>query len=127
MRVLNKFKKALIEVSQFLAKAIAADGEGATKLIEVDLKGAPSLEIARRAARGVTMSPLVKTAMHGEDPNWVASCTSLGQEMVPRSALDKMTLKIQGVTLFEKGMPIEVDREAVRTLLNSHRSRWKLI
>jgi glutamate N-acetyltransferase/amino-acid N-acetyltransferase len=117
----HKFKKALIEVSQFLAKAIAADGEGATKLIEVELKGAPSLEIARRAARGVTTSPLVKTAMHGEDPNWGRILARLGQELVPRAALDKMTLKLQGVTLFEKGMPMEIDREAVRALLKSHR------
>lgn len=66
----QSFKKALVEISQFLAQSIAIDGEGASKLIEVDLKGAPSLELARKAARGVTMSPLVKTAMHGEDPNW---------------------------------------------------------
>lgn len=117
----HKFKKALVEVSQFLAKAIAADGEGATKLIEVELKGAPTSDVARRAARGVTMSPLVKTAMHGEDPNWGRILARLGQEMVPREALDKMTLKLQGVTLFERGMPVPVDREAVRALLKSHR------
>jgi glutamate N-acetyltransferase/amino-acid N-acetyltransferase len=117
----HKFKKALIEISQFLAKAIAADGEGATKLIEVELKGAPSLDLARRAARGVTLSPLVKTAMHGEDPNWGRILARLGQEMVPKSALDKMTLKLQGVTLFEKGAPMDIDREAVRALLKSHR------
>ena len=70
-------------MSQFLAQAIAADGEGATKLIEVDVEGAPTLDLARRAARGVTMSPLVKTAMHGEDPNWGRILSRLGAEQVP--------------------------------------------
>lgn len=116
-----KFKKAVIEVSQFLAKSIAADGEGATKLIEVNLKGAPTQEIARRAARGVTISPLVKTAMHGEDPNWGRVLARLGQEMVPRQALEKMNLKLQGTPLFEHGSPVDIDREAVRAQLKTNK------
>lgn len=116
-----KFKKALTEVAQFLAKAIASDGEGATKLIEVDLKGAPSVELARRAARGVTMSPLIKTAMHGEDPNWGRILSRLGAEKVPESCLINMTLKLQGTTLFSKGSPLDFDREAVRALLRKNK------
>jgi glutamate N-acetyltransferase / amino-acid N-acetyltransferase len=112
-----KFKKAVIEVSQFLAQAIAADGEGATKLLEVELKGAPSLELARKAARGVTLSPLVKTAMHGEDPNWGRILSRLGAEKVPAAALAKMTLKIQGKVLFENGAPSNFDRAEVKALL----------
>ncbi len=99
------FKTALIEVCQFLAKAIASDGEGATKLIEVELKGSPTLELARRAARGVILSPLVKTAMHGEDPNWGRVIARLGAEQVPLECLNKMTLKIQGQVLFTAGHP----------------------
>jgi glutamate N-acetyltransferase/amino-acid N-acetyltransferase len=113
----EKFKKAVIEVMQFLAQAIAADGEGATKLLEVKLKGAPSLELARKAARGVTLSPLVKTAMHGEDPNWGRILSRLGQEKVPAQALAKMTLKVQGKTLFENGAPANFDRSEVKALL----------
>ncbi len=112
-----KFKKAVVEVMQFLAQAIAADGEGATKLLEVELKGAPSLELARKAARGVTLSPLVKTAMHGEDPNWGRILSRLGAERVPASALAKMTLKVQGKTLFENGAPADFDRNEVKALL----------
>ncbi len=115
------FKKALTEVSQFLAQSIASDGEGASKLIEVDLKGAPTLALARQAARGVTMSPLVKTAMHGEDPNWGRILSRLGQEQVPMSAMGKMTLKLQGVTLFANGSPLDFDREAVRSLLKKNK------
>ncbi|MBX3020070.1 MAG: bifunctional glutamate N-acetyltransferase/amino-acid acetyltransferase ArgJ [Bdellovibrionales bacterium] len=116
-----KFKKALTEIAQFLAKAIASDGEGATKLIEVDLKGAPTVDLARRAARGVTMSPLVKTAMHGEDPNWGRILSRLGAEKVPESCLINMTLKLQGTVLFSKGSPMDFDREAVRSLLRKNK------
>jgi glutamate N-acetyltransferase/amino-acid N-acetyltransferase len=111
------FKSALIEISQFLAQSIAADGEGASKLIEVEIKNSPSLDLARRAARGVTMSPLVKTAMHGEDPNWGRILARLGAEKVPAACLGKMDLRIQDQLLFENGAPCEFDRAHVRSLL----------
>lgn len=118
---LAKFKKALIEVAQFLAKAIASDGEGATRLIEVELKGASDLEMARRAARGVTLSPLVKCAIHGEDPNWGRILSRLGAEQVPAAALEKLTLKLQGLTLFQAGQPVAFDREKARALLKTNK------
>ena len=111
------FQTALKEVSQFLAQSIAADGEGASKLLEVEIINAPSLELAKQAARGVTLSPLVKTAMHGEDPNWGRILARLGAEKVPLSSLEKMTLKIQGQTLFADGAPKAFDRDAVKQLL----------
>ena len=76
-----KFKTAIVEVAQFLAKSIAADGEGASKYRSRS-RGSPSLDLARKAARGVTMSPLVKTAMHGEDPNWGRILSRLGARSV---------------------------------------------
>lgn len=115
-----KFKNALIEVSQFLARAIAADGEGASKLIEVSLVGAPSLELARRAARGVTLSPLVKCAVHGEDPNWGRVLSRLGGEQVPAECLEKLSLKMQGQMLFDNGSPLEFDRDSIRNLLRTN-------
>ncbi|MBL7672586.1 MAG: bifunctional glutamate N-acetyltransferase/amino-acid acetyltransferase ArgJ [Bdellovibrionaceae bacterium] len=111
------FRKALIEVSQFLAQSIAADGEGANKLIEVQMLRAPDLEVARRAARGITLSPLIKTAIHGEDPNWGRILARLGAERVPSAALDLMSLRIQGVLMYEQGQPKEFDREALRQKL----------
>lgn len=112
-----KFEKAVEEISIFLAKSIAADGEGATKLIEVELKGSDNLETARRAARGITLSPLIKTAIHGEDPNWGRILARLGAEKVPGEQLDKMTLHMQGILIFEKGQPIAFDRAEMKTLL----------
>jgi glutamate N-acetyltransferase/amino-acid N-acetyltransferase len=120
------FKAALTEVAQVLAQSIAADGEGATKLIEVSLVGSPALTLARRAARGVTMSPLIKTAVHGEDPNWGRILSRLGAEQVPASALAKMSLKLQGVLIFENGAPQVFDRAAVRQLLKSNRVKIEI-
>jgi len=117
------FKQHLIDVSKYLAQAIAADGEGAGKLIEIEIIGAPSQELAKQAARGLTISPLVKTAMHGEDPNWGRILARLGAEKVPAEALNKMTLKIQGQTLFENGAPQNFDRSEVRALLKQTKIR----
>lgn len=114
---IKKFEDAVEDVAISLAKAIAADGEGATKLIEVQLKGSDNLMTARRAARGVTLSPLIKTAMHGEDPNWGRILARLGAEQVPAEQLAKMSLKLQGIMIFEKGQPVAFAREEVKTLL----------
>jgi glutamate N-acetyltransferase/amino-acid N-acetyltransferase len=113
------FEKAVTEVSIFLAKSIAADGEGATKLIEVEIKGADDLALARKAARGITLSPLIKTAVHGEDPNWGRILARLGSEKVPASQLSQLTLKLQGILLFQDGSPVPFVREEVKALLKT--------
>jgi len=77
----------------------------------------PSLELARRAVRGVTISPLIKTAVHGEDPNWGRILARLGAEQVPAECLENMSLRIQGVLIFENGRPVPFDRDYVKSLL----------
>ncbi len=109
------FIKAFEEISIFMAKSIAADGEGATKLIEVHLIGHNDLENAREAARGITNSPLIKTAIHGEDPNWGRIYSRLGQFGVPEELMDKLDLKIQGVPIVEAGQPIPLDYYKMKT------------
>ena len=64
------FSAALEDCCRILAQQIAADGEGATKLIEVTVRGAPKEDAAAKVARTIIESPLVKTAVYGEDPNW---------------------------------------------------------
>jgi glutamate N-acetyltransferase/amino-acid N-acetyltransferase len=120
-----EFKSALLDIAQFLAQSIVADGEGASKVIEVNLQGAPTKELARRAARGITLSPLIKTAIHGEDPNWGRILARLGAEQVPAASLEKMTLKMQDFVLFENGRPVPFDREQVRNSLK--RSKVELV
>ncbi len=114
------FKKALLDVSQFLAKSIAADGEGATKLIEVKIKGAANLHIARQAVRAITLSPLIKSAIHGEDPNWGRILAKLGAAEVPFEWLNNMNLKIQDHLVFEKGSPSDFDRALVKESLKTN-------
>lgn len=116
-----KLRNALRDVSVVLAQSIAADGEGAGKLIEVRIQNALDLGTARQAARGVTLSPLVKTAIHGEDPNWGRILARLGAENVSSDELGKMSLQMQGALLFDEGKPIPFDRDRVRDLLRSHK------
>jgi len=113
----QKFSYAVEEISIFLAKAIAADGEGATKLIEVQVQNCSQLDLARKAARGVTLSPLVKTAIHGEDPNWGRILARLGAEGVPAAELQAMSLKLQNVEIFANGRPVSFVRDELKALL----------
>ncbi len=73
------FEAALHEVSLSLTKQVARDGEGATKLIEVCADGAASAAQAKRVAKAVVNSPLVKTAIHGADPNWGRVAMAIGK------------------------------------------------
>lgn len=113
------FQATVTEICQLLAKAIARDGEGATKLIEINLTGHQNNELAKKAARGLTVSPLFKCAIHGEDPNWGRILARLGAEGIPAKDLSVMTLKLQGEVIFQKGAPISFDRDKVRGLLRS--------
>ena len=76
---LEKFERALGEVCLDLTKQIARDGEGATKLLEVCIDGARDDALARRVAKSVVNSPLVKTAVHGADPNWGRIAMAVGK------------------------------------------------
>ncbi len=84
------FQQALEQVCIYLARSIAGDGEGATKLIEVTVDGAPSLADARLAARAVVSSSLVKAAVYGADPNWGRIIAAVGRSgvAVEESKLD---------------------------------------
>ena len=96
--------EALRQVCEPLAVGIVRGGEGATKLVTVRVTGAVSDADARRAARAIANSPLVKTAIHGGDPNWgrlVAVAGRSGSEFV----LDAAAVRIGPVELFSNGMP----------------------
>ncbi len=79
----DAFCTALTDLSRDLARQIAADGEGATKLVEVTVSGAHSVSDARTIARAIARSPLVKTAIHGGDPNWGRILAAAGIAGVP--------------------------------------------
>ncbi|HRX33184.1 MAG TPA: bifunctional glutamate N-acetyltransferase/amino-acid acetyltransferase ArgJ [Methanoregulaceae archaeon] len=84
----SEFQEVLERCCRQLAVQIASDGEGASKLLEVRVKGAPSEDQAARVARTIAESPLVKTAVYGEDPNWgrvIAAAGRAGVEFDPDS------------------------------------------
>lgn len=114
----ERFGAALQAVLADLSRQIVLDGEGATKLVEICVSGARSVEEARRVAFTVADSPLVKTAFFGQDPNWgrvVAAAGRAGVELDP----DKVTLCFGDVTVFRDGMPLlskEVENAAARVL-----------
>ncbi len=110
------FQQALNQVCIYLAKAIARDGEGATKLIEVTVNGAMSVAEARLAARGVVSSTLVKTAVHGGDPNWGRILAALGQSGV-EMAESKLDLSIGDVGVLKGGSPLPFSEESVVQIL----------
>jgi glutamate N-acetyltransferase/amino-acid N-acetyltransferase len=97
---------ALRHVCEPLAVGIVRGGEGATKLIRVRVGGAASLEDARRAARAVANSPLVKTAIHGGDPNWGRLVAVMGRSGSAFS-LDRAAVRIGGIELFRDGTPFD--------------------
>jgi glutamate N-acetyltransferase/amino-acid N-acetyltransferase len=74
-----EFEQALYDAALYLVKEIASDGEGASKLIEVRLTGARDTAQAKRVAKAIVNSPLVKTAVHGGDPNWGRVAMAIGK------------------------------------------------
>jgi len=113
----NAFQQALNEVCTYLAKSIAQDGEGATKLIEVTVEGAMKQAEARQAARAVASSTLVKTAIHGNDPNWGRIVAALGQSDVEIRE-DKLDIYLNGVRVMKQGCPAPFSKEEMRITLN---------
>jgi glutamate N-acetyltransferase / amino-acid N-acetyltransferase len=110
----DALEAALLSVARDLARQIARDGEGATRLITVSVTGGASPDGARMAARAVASSSLVKAAVHGGDPNWGRIVCALGYSGADL-ALDRLDLSIAGLTVFTRGAGQPVDLEAVRT------------
>jgi glutamate N-acetyltransferase/amino-acid N-acetyltransferase len=119
------FAAALREVCQSLAYQIAADGEGATKVVSVTVKGARNDSDARTIAREIANSPLVKCAMHGNDPNWGRIICAAGFAGPPFDA-GKATLSIQGTVVFRNGQPVPFDAAAVSEALKAPEVRVEL-
>ncbi len=97
------FYQALEEIAITLAKSIARDGEGASKLIEVKVMGLAEEMTAKKIARSITTSPLIKTAIYGESPNWGRILAKVGSEMVSQDLINHCDIVIQGLALFSKG------------------------
>jgi glutamate N-acetyltransferase/amino-acid N-acetyltransferase len=114
---LAQFEKGLLQVCEYLTKEIARSGEGATKLITVDVKGAKTATQAKRVAKSVVNSPLVKTAVYGCDPNWGRVIMAVGKTFDPSIEPAKVTIRFGDTNVFKKGSPVECDLETLRKYL----------
>ena len=115
-RDVDRFVEALIDVSGFMAREIVRGGEGATKLVAINVTGAATEADAWLAARTVANSPLVKTAIHGGDPNWgrlVAAAGRSGAQFI----LERTSVSIGGIELFVKGRPYDERADAAAEVL----------
>jgi acetylglutamate kinase len=115
---------ALADLFGEMARAMAADGEGATKMMEVVVAGAPTEAIARECALAIASSPLVKAAVFGADPNWGRILSTVGARAGAQDwPVDPFKAKVvlQGVTVFGGGAPVEFDREALRARMRESR------
>jgi glutamate N-acetyltransferase / amino-acid N-acetyltransferase len=113
------FTAQLTEVCQTLARAIARDGEGATKFVELRIEGAPNDDAARSIGRTIARSPLVKTAIYGCDPNWGRLICAVGNSGIPLSG-EKVELFIDDVPLMNG------DLKAASEKLNSKEVRIRV-
>ena len=107
------FDRALGQVCLDLAKAIAGDGEGATKYVEVRVTGAATYADAKAAAMAVANSPLVKTAIFGQDPNWGRVLCAVGRSGA-RVVPEKTSLRFGEVGIVDRGEPVKLDPETAR-------------
>ena len=98
--------EGLEAVARALALAIVRGGEGATKLVAVHVTGADSRADAVRAARTIANSPLVKTAIHGADPNWGRLVSASGRSGA-RFVLDRACVQVGSIVLFRDGQPYD--------------------
>lgn len=104
----DEFHDALYLAAEHLARMIAADGEGATRLVEIRVGGADSFENADRVARAVANSPLVKTAIFGADPNWGRIICAAGYSGAPVDPA-RIGISIGGISIVENGEPSGAD------------------
>jgi glutamate N-acetyltransferase/amino-acid N-acetyltransferase len=119
-RELTPFAEAVTSVMESLAEQIAADGEGARKLIVIRTAGFKSEDEARQVARSIANSPLVKTAIAGSDPNWgriLAAAGYSGVQFDPR----KVTVLLQHVPVCRGGLAVDMDEAALKAKLDGNR------
>jgi glutamate N-acetyltransferase/amino-acid N-acetyltransferase len=112
----DTFESALEKLCIYLAKRLASDGEGATKLIEMTVSGAADLSQARKAAKAVVSSSLVKAAVYGADPNWGRIMAAVGWSGAEVKE-SKFDLYVGKIAVVKSGKPLPFDKSAVIALL----------
>ena len=114
-----ELKELVLKACTELAKKIARDGEGAKKLIEVQVTGAVNDVQARRLALNVVNSPLVKTAVAGADPNWGRIIMAIGKDPSLEIVAENVEARIGQTAVFKRGLPIPCDRALLAEYLQN--------
>ncbi len=114
----KKFAKTLDELCNDLAKQMAMDAEGATRIFTVIVKNASTKKQASQAARAVADYDLVKCAINGADPNWGRIICAIGSSGV-NLKLEKLSCKIAGIYVFKNGSPAKFDAKKVSKLISA--------
>lgn len=115
-----KFRRAVFKICNYIVKMLAKDGEGATKLVICEVRGAKTEEIARTCAKSVICSPLVKTAMFGSDANWGRILCALGYAGadIDVSKIDVSFISRKGeISVCQNGAGIEFSEEKAKEIL----------
>ncbi len=113
------FENGLAMVCEELAKSIARDGEGATKFIEIRVRGAADFEAARKVAKTIAHSPLVKTALYGQELNWGRILCAVGYSGVLFDP-NKVTLNLNRIPIFRNGSPVGATRDRAEKAMKAH-------
>ncbi|MFV0561319.1 MAG: bifunctional glutamate N-acetyltransferase/amino-acid acetyltransferase ArgJ [Enterococcus sp.] len=119
------FYTTLEEIMVELAKAIAGDGEGATRMLEVVVQSAPTQILARDAARKIVRSPLVKAAVYGHDPNWGRILSTLGMSEIAID-LEKIIIQIGPVIVYLHGEAQEYNEEILTQYFEEETIRFTI-
>ncbi|MHB8973186.1 MAG: bifunctional glutamate N-acetyltransferase/amino-acid acetyltransferase ArgJ [Pirellulaceae bacterium] len=119
-RQLEQFGESLLELCVELARTIPDDGEGATHLITIDVRGCTSVSAARQIAQTIANSALVKTAVAGADPNWGRIVSAAGYAQVPFDP-QGVNLRVNGQLLYQRGEPVAFDADAVSNSIRQQR------
>jgi glutamate N-acetyltransferase/amino-acid N-acetyltransferase len=112
----GRFRASLEEVCRRLALEIVADGEGAQRVVEIEVRGAPSDGAADQVARTIANSPLVKTAFAGADPNWGRILAAAGRAGVPFDPA-RVEIRLAGITVCRRGAAVAFDERAAHRRL----------
>ena len=115
----EKFYATLKEICQELSKRIAADGEGATKFLTINVKGTKTFEDAKTVAMSIAKSPLVKTAFFGEDPNWGRVICAVGYAGIPMVP-EKTVIRFGGIPVYANGLGAEFNEDDIRRVMAEH-------
>ena len=113
----KKVEEAVAQVMEDLARQIVRDGEGARKLVTIEVQGASSEEAAARIARSIANSPLVKTAIAGSDPNWGRILSAAGNAGVPLDPA-KVDIDLQGVPVCRGGVAADFSEPELKKKLD---------